>query len=183
MRQSTGGRLTPSFSADDVAGHWRMSDCVMHRCALWASAITMLSLVGSAPEIAWGQMNRVGSGRPSLGFSTHLSRAPLASRRTGNNVAIGRLRLQEVLGLRRRGLTRNTLPAAIWPYGLDSPIQAPYAAEAVPLQPEVLVIAGSHGDLPENTTPQTPPDYSYVAGCHAIPNGYHCDNAHNEMTR
>jgi hypothetical protein len=96
---------------------------------------------------------------------------------------MARLRVQEGLGLRRRGLTQNALPAAIWPYGLDTPIQVPAAAEAVPSQPEVLVIAGSHGDLRENTTPRTPPDYSYVTGCHAIPNGYHCDNAHNEVTQ
>jgi hypothetical protein len=92
-----------------------------------------------------------------------------------------RFHLQEGLGLHRRGLTQTALPAAIWPYGLDAPIQVPAAAEAVPSQPEVLVIAGSHGDLPENTTPQTPPDFSYVAGCHAIPNGYYCDNTHNEV--
>jgi hypothetical protein len=155
----------------------------MHRCALWASAITMLGLVGGAPGTAWGQVSRVGSGRASLGFSTHVLRAPLASRRSGNTVAMQRLRVQEGFGLRRRGLTQNGLPAAIWPYGLDTPIEVPDAAEAVPSQPEVLVIAGSHGDLRENTTPRTPPDYSYVTGCHAIPNGYHCDNTHNEVTQ
>ncbi len=94
-----------------------------------------------------------------------------------------RFRLQEGLGPRRRGLPQNALPVAIWPYGLDTPIEAPTAAEAVPSQPEILVIAGSHGGLPENTTPQTPPDYSYVTGCHAIPNGYHCGNTHNEVTQ
>jgi hypothetical protein len=94
-----------------------------------------------------------------------------------------RLRLREDLGQRRSGLTQNALPLAIWPYGLDTPIEAPAAAETVPSQPEVLVIAGSHGVLPENATPQTPPDYSYVTGCHAIPNGYHCDNTHKEVTQ
>ena len=107
----------------------------------------------------------------------------MASRRSANTVAMRRFRLQEGLGPRRRGLTQNALPVTIWPYGLDTPIEAPPAAQAVPSQPEVLVIAGSHGDLPENMTPQNPPDYSYVTGCHAIPNGYHCDNTHNEVTQ
>jgi hypothetical protein len=29
----------------------------------------------------------------------------------------------------------------------------------------------------QNTTAEAAPDYGYVQGCHAIPNGYHCDPA------
>jgi hypothetical protein len=60
-----------------------------------------------------------------------------------------------------------------WPYAgwpLDT-TQAQVATE-VPSHPEVIVISG-----PNNGGGRARPedDYSYVAGCHAIPNGYHCD--------
>jgi hypothetical protein len=32
----------------------------------------------------------------------------------------------------------------------------------------------------ERATAAALPDYGYVAGCHAIPNGYHCDFPHDQ---
>jgi hypothetical protein len=50
-----------------------------------------------------------------------------------------------------------------------------YQPQPAPAQPQVIVI---HADADQHLVSADPmPDYSYVAGCHAIPNGYHCDTA------
>jgi hypothetical protein len=41
-----------------------------------------------------------------------------------------------------------------------------------PVQPEVIVL---QSDSNGPKVAEAAPDYGYVAGCHAIPNGYHCD--------
>jgi hypothetical protein len=43
-----------------------------------------------------------------------------------------------------------------------------------PVQPEVVVIR-EEAPSPAPAKAEAPPDYSYVVGCHPIPNGYHCD--------
>lgn len=43
-----------------------------------------------------------------------------------------------------------------------------------PVQPQIVII---QRDKTESKLAEAPPDYGYVAGCHAIPNGYHCDAA------
>jgi hypothetical protein len=49
------------------------------------------------------------------------------------------------------------------------------------LGPQVIVISGSnYAQGPMAPAPGDPPDYSYVPGCHAIPNGYHCDTPRPE---
>lgn len=62
-------------------------------------------------------------------------------------------------------------PGDWWPgYGY----QLPQQVQASSAQPQITIIGGgSEGRVAE--TPETTPDYSYVPGCHAIPNGYHCD--------
>jgi hypothetical protein len=89
-------------------------------------------------------------------------------------------------GVFRRGAPfRNPDLAGIWPYPwwpIDTtqgwPIDTMPAevGTAVPSEPQVIVISGSNyaqGHIAP--PPGDPPDYSYVPGCHAIPNGYHCD--------
>jgi hypothetical protein len=66
-----------------------------------------------------------------------------------------------------------------WGWGYDWPdngygYQPVQPAQDAPLQPQVIVIR-SDGD--GRMTTDEAPDYSYVQGCHAIPNGYHCDTA------
>ena len=56
------------------------------------------------------------------------------------------------------------------PFVDTAPIQSP-AAE--PVRPEVIVMPVP--TAPHQAPPQASLDFSYVAGCHAIPNGYHCD--------
>jgi hypothetical protein len=49
----------------------------------------------------------------------------------------------------------------------------PPAQQAPPPEPQVIVIRGDgQGRM---TTAEAPADFSYVKGCHAIANGYHCD--------
>jgi hypothetical protein len=62
----------------------------------------------------------------------------------------------------------------IWPYW---PFPGPYMSPPAAAQagPETIVIAH---DVPTNPAPAAPqplPNLTYVAGCRAIPNGYHCD--------
>ena len=56
-------------------------------------------------------------------------------------------------------------------YGYANP---PPQAQAAPA-PQVIVI--SQDGQGRITTAEAPADYSYVKGCHAIANGYHCDGA------
>lgn len=61
-------------------------------------------------------------------------------------------------------------PGDWWPAYAYQPAQQ---TEAPPSQPEIVVIQGNG---PEHMTKaETIPDYSYVPGCRAIANGYHCD--------
>jgi len=49
----------------------------------------------------------------------------------------------------------------------------PPAQQAPPPEPQVIVIQNDgQGRM---TTAEAPADFSYVKGCHAIANGYHCD--------
>jgi hypothetical protein len=89
--------------------------------------------------------------------------------------------MQERRGLHRHGLTQTGLPLILWPGELPTiQTEAPPAEAAAPPQPQVIVVTAPHGSSSENAAPATPADYSYVTGCHAIPNGYHCDNPDNE---
>ena len=57
-----------------------------------------------------------------------------------------------------------------WPGYAYQPVQQ---AEEGPAQPQILII---HTDGQGRTqTAEAAADFSYVKGCHAIPNGYHCD--------
>jgi hypothetical protein len=70
-----------------------------------------------------------------------------------------------------------------WPFFDTAPMQVPSVVSDAPSNPVVVVMSGVSDRAPERATPEAPPDYGYVAGCHAIPNGYHCDTPHKEETR
>jgi hypothetical protein len=58
-------------------------------------------------------------------------------------------------------------------WGGGYPYQPAQAVQDAPVQPQVIVIhTDGQGQM---QTAQAAPDVSYVKGCHAIPNGYHCD--------
>ena len=71
------------------------------------------------------------------------------------------------------------LPMAIWPYLplIDTtPVGASPVEADAPANPYVIIISG-RPQAP--VTPPTPPDYGYPPGCHAFPDGYHCDIDHS----
>jgi len=102
-----------------------------------------------------------------LGFVRHQSLAPFAARGFPRQFA--------------RNNFQNGFPAWGggwgWPVGdwwLDGYAYQPVQqAQEPPVQPQVIVIR-SDGDGRMHTA-ETAPDYGYIEGCHAIPNGYHCD--------
>jgi hypothetical protein len=65
--------------------------------------------------------------------------------------------------------------AGVWPgdWGPGYAYQPAQPTEAPPSQPQIVVIQGDGTE--HMTRAETTPDYSYVPGCHAIANGYHCD--------
>jgi hypothetical protein len=61
-------------------------------------------------------------------------------------------------------------PDGWWPENAYQPAQV---QEPPPSHPQVIVISGDHKE--RLAAADTMPDYSYVPGCHAIANGYHCE--------
>jgi hypothetical protein len=144
------------------------------------SAIVLLSFVGDssfAPAFARGGASGVGTSRLPSASSVH---APLGYRRS--HVATARVinrRIGGQSGLGRRNLAefQNGWPIVGWPYwqSIDgTPMDAPPLGSEVSPSPSVTVISG-----PPERIVGAPPDYSYAAGCHAIPGGYHCDVPRN----
>lgn len=78
----------------------------------------------------------------------------------------------------RHSLMRNRFQNGIplgWPVGGWWPGYGypPVQQAEAPAQPEIFII---HTDGQGRTqTAEAAPDFSYVKGCHAVPNGYHCD--------
>jgi hypothetical protein len=61
-----------------------------------------------------------------------------------------------------------------WPYNGNG-YESVQQAQDAPSEPQVVVIrTDGNGRM---TSAEAAPDYGYVQGCHAIPNGYHCDPA------
>jgi hypothetical protein len=126
----------------------------------------------------------LGAGVHSLGSpafrSASFVRVPLIRDNLGvpgvvpRQFAIGNDRL-----LRRRDQFENVWPIGIWPFwpsGDTIPAVVTSSGSDVPASRSVTVVSGAPNGEPERTESATPRDYSYVAGCHAIPNGYHCDS-------
>lgn len=76
-------------------------------------------------------------------------------------------------------------PYSYWPgdwsdYGFSGPswpggAQVVVAPPPAPALPQIIVIRPATAG---SAMSEAKLDYSYVPGCHAIPNGYHCDSAH-----
>jgi hypothetical protein len=116
---------------------------------------------GVAPRAGNGAIVR----RP--GFVRHQSLAPFAARRFPRQFA--------------KNNFQNGFPAWGggwgWPVGDWWPGEYAYQpvqqAQDPPLQPQVIVIRSDGNGRMQ--TAEAAPDYGYIEGCHAIPNGYHCD--------
>ena len=142
---------------------------------------TVFILVGlfasqAAARTDVGFSGRAGfSGRVVVGTPRALISRPIMPRR-----AIAAQRFHAFNGaarLRQRFLTGFPV-SGIWPdfWWPDTPVmQVPAptdGASQTPLQPQIVVV---QSDAAAHTAPEPPPDFGYIAGCRAIPNGYHCD--------
>jgi hypothetical protein len=175
----------------------------MNNRVFWLLAISMCNLVGAsslAPTWARGGANGFATPRSQPASPMRLQRSPIV---TGFGVSgfplafSGRVSRQEVrrdvvvlpfrgrsidvrndLGLRRRAQIQNGLPIGVWPYWspIDMPLmEVPPVGTPAASNLPVIVVSGLANGAQQRTAPETRPDYSYVAGCRAIPNGYHCD--------
>jgi hypothetical protein len=164
----------------------------MRKRISWLPTIVILSLLGTgsiAPALARGGATGSGGARASSAFFVHGSRTftrshAVTPRFAARNRAFIARNIGVRNGLRFRGGNQflNSWPLGFWPdWWSDSwPYSwptgtTPVAAGQGPSDPSVIVISSVPNLAPVQTPPQAPPDYSYVPGCHAVPNGYHCD--------
>jgi hypothetical protein len=143
---------------------------------LWFSTAFILAglLVAQADARSTGEFSgRAGSfGGTVIGVPrAHISRPIIPGRRV---IGAQRFHAPNLRGMHQRFLTSFPI-GGIWPgfwWPNTQVIQVPVEETAQPQpQPQIIVL---HSDRAANP-PDPPPDFGYVAGCHAIPNGYHCD--------
>jgi hypothetical protein len=149
----------------------------MRRRLFWLLAFAVSGVVGTAgmaPALARGGATGVVAAGPRS-----FAHAPFARPqfRGGFPRAVVAGRGNQGFNLQNDLLRRGAGLGAIvaWPYlwSLDpAPEQISLAGDDPPAAPQVIVVSGSPGGAP---APAAPLDFSYVAGCHAIPGGYHCD--------
>jgi hypothetical protein len=74
-----------------------------------------------------------------------------------------------------------SMPVPFWPDStfIDSaPTEPSSGGDEISPNPYVIVSPPQASSPQAQTPSQAAPDYSYVAGCRAIPNGYSCDFTH-----
>jgi hypothetical protein len=157
----------------------------MRECARWYPVVAILGFIGmgvAAPALARDGVNTFGmAGFPSS-FAMHTARPFMRNSNVMPHIVARNADLRNDLRLHRHALFQNGPPITIWPYSSfdgTTPIDIPpMQSELAPIPP-AIVMSGLPNGVPEPQAPETPPDYGYVAGCRAIPNGYHCDTPHN----
>jgi hypothetical protein len=93
-------------------------------------------------------------------------------------VVAGRANLRADLFRQRAAFGAPLGGIVAWPYlwPLDPvPEQISLTGDDPPAAPQVIVVSGSPSVVQSPATSPARLAYSYVAGCHAIPGGYHCD--------
>jgi hypothetical protein len=111
-----------------------------------------------------------------IGAPHHFARPIIAQHRF---IAAQRFRALHLQNRRLHSLTGFPI-GGIWPgfwWPNTQVVEVPAAVEetAQPqMQPQIIII---RSDTAAHTVPEPPPDFGYVSGCHAIPNGYHCDTS------
>jgi hypothetical protein len=171
---------------------------------LWFLAAALLIFLGTAStELAWARSGGGGGGGGG-GFGRggrvmasrgHGLRAGLRSNIVGarsiarnltprNGSGFGQTGFQNGFGFGRDGvLGGSQFPFwPFWPYFDTASMDPAPAAGAGPSDPFVVVTSGLPNGASERAAADPLPDYGYVAGCHAIPNGYHCDAPHGQAT-
>ena len=142
------------------------------RCVLQFSMVPiLLGLLASQADA------RSGSGGFSGGIVIGASSAHISRQRPV--LPAQRIRASNLQRSHQRSLAQNGIPiGGIWPgFWWPDATQAVAAptidATAQPqLQPQVIIM---QSDKAAHTASEPAPDFGYIPGCHAIPNGYHCD--------
>src|SRR5437764_1185632 len=146
----------------------------------WFPVVAILGLIGAgvpAPALAWDGGPRFGTAGFPPGFAMHTARPLVRNNVLSPRIPARHANVQNDLRFHRRAL-QNGAPITIWPYSSftdTTPTYVPPTQSQVVSSPPVIVMSGLPNSGPDRAVPETPPDLSYVAGCHAIPNGYHCD--------
>jgi hypothetical protein len=173
-------------------------DGAMSERIFWLPAIAVLGLFGTgcvAPALARASVHGPSPARSlpalSIRVPSRTIRGEVVTRGsivTRGGVATPRIvarhiEVQNELRSRHHVQLENGWPIAIWPFfsSIDTtPTEAPLVGSEVSSNTPVIVISGSPNGAPDRAVSEKSLDYSYVAGCRAIPNGYHCDAPHNE---
>ena len=148
----------------------------------WFAVVGLLSLLGTGvviPALARDGVNTFGAAGFPSSFAIHTARPFMRNSNVMPHIGARNFDVQNDLHFRRHAQLHNGLPITIWPYSSftdTTPMDVPPTQSELAPIPPVIVMSG----LPNGVqAPEPPPDYGYVAGCRAIPNGYHCDTPHN----
>ena len=151
----------------------------MSKRSRWALVVAVLCAIGTigiAPAHAKGGQS---------GPSTHARPATLPRSNVAARVTARQLGAQNRRGPRVHAQSTTVVPGGWgWPYEplLDTaPLDTTQTGTDAPSDPCVIVMSNPPNRAPSGTAPVAPADYGY-AGCHAIPNGYHCDNPDSQAT-
>ena len=151
-----------------VKGH-----AMRERTARMPMIAISFALVASTPAWAWGGGGR--SGAVGFPVSTHVQVMPQAHGSGAIVRGASHGNFREIGHARARG----GAPVVIWPYvpyfDTGPVVAEPSVASVAPVGPQVIVLSNPPNGASGPTVTAPPVDDSYVAGCRAIPNGYHCD--------
>jgi hypothetical protein len=152
----------------------------MVEVALWRLAIAVVSIAtvgGSTPASAWDGINRFGIAGGSLGSMVRALPSPTRNRIGTAHIMARSFGRENGLRVHRNDQLQNGFPVAVWPYlpSTDTTPTDVTSAESEPSAgPQVIILSSSSQGEPLAGAAKAQFDHSY-AGCHAIPNGYHCD--------
>jgi hypothetical protein len=149
---------------------------------LWFPKIAVLCVLGITPILpAFGKGGTAGfSSRPSIHVGTRHVGTPIRSS------AIVPRTIDRHNGMQAYRQAYNRVRGidsliALWPYSSffwPTPIDAFPVESEFSSDPYVIAIHGQPHESSVRATSANFRDYSYVTGCYAIPNGYHCDTHH-----
>jgi hypothetical protein len=152
----------------------------MSRCALGHLTFALLSLLATTSVLARSGVNR--SNVSNLSFLPRVPHAAMQDSHFKPRIIARHVGIRDGLRFHGQAELQSGLPTAIWPYSSFTdtlPLEVPSTQSEAPVAPMVTLMSGLPNGVPDRTVPETTPDYSYVAGCRAIPNGYHCDTPHS----
>jgi hypothetical protein len=190
IQAGTGRRLTMRTLSPSQAQSIDSSDSLPRDSAMrvsirWFPVVGLLSLLGTgvvAPALARDGIATSGmAGFPSS-FAIHTARPFMRNSNVMSHIGARNLDVQNDLRFRRHSQSQNGQPITLWPYSSFTdtlPMDVSPGQSEFPSSPSVIVMSGLPNGVPDRAIPETPPDYGYIAGCRAIPNGYHCDTPHN----